>query len=420
MPDITFWPIFPPPPLPFPLPNARQDRALEHQRALKRRHRKEAEERAEELQRLLRLSASDEAFSASASFRSQASEGPERSPWATRGRVHSTSSAMDVVNEDPEHAEMAAMLTEEAAYVSSPEPRSRSSSNAAATRRSPQPVHDGDLLSEGLLSPVASSSMLAEASTAAAAPRMLPKHQRSASALGSLGRQTSSPVAGVASLHAEFASQGSTMRSASAGLRPRPGSTITVSSKKLQLIEDPILEMLHVLHKLMFVCEQPATLKVTPARHVLLRFKQTLFGVSATGDTDFGLAGEDMKMHLKRLSTGADVVATGVDFGPAALNVRQSIIEEKGPESQQVAARRRRHREHSAADDDDEYGDGHALTYRQLRMALEHELNELGYYGNRSADGYSSGGESGMEGDTGSGNGGGGGGGSGGGNGAAI
>jgi hypothetical protein len=295
---------------------------------------------------------------------------------------------MGVVNEDCElmGMELADMLADGSGLAASPEARSRSGSNAAAARRrSPvPPLGDGDLLSEGLPSPSV-HSMLAEASMPAPAPTLHVddggqpggRHVRSMSALASIGRHAPSPASSMLTSHC----------SPSATLRPRPGSgansTITVSTKKLQEIEDPILGMLHVLHKLMFVCEQPPTLKVTPARHVLRRFKQTLFGVNAAGDGDFGLAGEGMKLHLKRLAAGADVVATGIDFGPAALNVRQSIVEEKSMLTEQAAARRRRHREHSAADDDEEYGDAHALTYRQLRMALEHELGELGYYGGR-------------------------------------
>jgi NIMA (never in mitosis gene a)-related kinase len=78
----------------------------------------------------------------------------------------------------------------------------------------------------------------------------------------------------------------------------RPNSantpTLTISQRRVRQISDPILQMLHQLHKILYITQLPPTLKPHKKRRMIERFKRALF---APQSTTFNL-----KSELKKVS----------------------------------------------------------------------------------------------------------------------
>lgn len=392
----------------------RQDRLIDRERALKRKYRREAEERADALQRLLRAAQADNA------------DPPLLFPSRGNSLRHRAQSAglpsdasMGVLLEEQELLGAQSMLEEEAL-------RTSMEAASAAVRDSPSPDLDdtGGARSSAVAVAVSAAVTAASAASAgaAAAGASMASHGGEAAAAANghgsraaldttlssdAGYQTMRPRSYVGpedsvvplappgspgrSTHVRSRSAMSTSewagaRSPSASLRQRPGSstlsTITVSAAKLQEIDDPILAMLHVLHKLMFVCDQPLTLAANPRRHLLRRFKQALFAPQS--------AGEAMKSQLKRLAAGAAQAIENVDFGPAAAEVRRQLAEERMEATAGSSTRGRSRWRRGDMEDEEDVLETHALTYRQLRDVLEDELLQLDYYTSHNGAGMGS------------------------------
>ncbi len=54
-------------------------------------------------------------------------------------------------------------------------------------------------------------------------------------------------------------------------------ATLTISKRKLHQISDPIMQMLHILHKIIYICQLPPTLCHNSRRRVIERYKRALF-----------------------------------------------------------------------------------------------------------------------------------------------
>lgn len=105
--------------------------------------------------------------------------------------------------------------------------------------------------------------------------------------------------------------------------RPRLGNTLTISSSRVRQISDPIMHMLHILHKIIFItqvgsfkpplavgpksgsasdlplhpCQLPPALGNDPARQVIETYKRALFSPRSNS--------LNLKSELKRFMTGA-------------------------------------------------------------------------------------------------------------------
>ena len=71
-------------------------------------------------------------------------------------------------------------------------------------------------------------------------------------------------------------------------------ATLTISPRKVRQISDPVLKMLHIIHKIIFICQLPPTLSPNPRRRVIERFKKALFSIQSTS--------VNLKSELKKVS----------------------------------------------------------------------------------------------------------------------
>jgi hypothetical protein len=156
----------------------------------------------------------------------------------------------------------------------------------------------------------------------------------------------------------------------------RPGSgmvkSILIPARELRPLQDPMAELLQPLHKLMFVCRQPASGKASAARHVLTVFQRHLFAQ----DT------RRLKSQLQLLAAAQDV-PVGLDFGPAAYMLQQELSGTSAGAStalgQGGSGSGPRESEDALAEDP-LLVNRHGLSYQQLRQAMERECLRLGYY----------------------------------------
>lgn len=83
--------------------------------------------------------------------------------------------------------------------------------------------------------------------------------------------------------------------------------TLTISNRRVRQISDPITQMLHTLHKIIYISQLPPTLNPNPKRRIIERFKRALFGPQSSS---FNLKGE-----LHKLNTGSREIID-LNFGP--------------------------------------------------------------------------------------------------------
>lgn len=72
-------------------------------------------------------------------------------------------------------------------------------------------------------------------------------------------------------------------------------ATLTISNRRVRQISDPITQMLHTLHKIIYISQLPPTLNPNPKRRIIERFKRALFGPQSSS---FNLKGELHKVKL--------------------------------------------------------------------------------------------------------------------------
>ena len=54
-------------------------------------------------------------------------------------------------------------------------------------------------------------------------------------------------------------------------------ATLTISKRKVNQLSDPILQMLHMVHKIIYICQLPPTLCPNSRRRMIERYKRVLF-----------------------------------------------------------------------------------------------------------------------------------------------
>ncbi|XP_077978280.1 serine/threonine-protein kinase Nek10-like [Glandiceps talaboti] len=146
-------------------------------------------------------------------------------------------------------------------------------------------------------------------------------------------------------------------RRQSSQLKNRPPSaaaTLTISPRKVRQINDPIMQMLNQLHKIIFVTQLPPTLAQNPRRRVIERFKRALF---AQQSSSFNL-----KTELKKLMIGSrELIDLNFGSGDTTNLLKHGNLEE----------------EKTGIDSSDcDVG----ITYEQMQSIIESVLTDSGYY----------------------------------------
>ncbi|KAK2152164.1 hypothetical protein LSH36_338g04058 [Paralvinella palmiformis] len=134
-------------------------------------------------------------------------------------------------------------------------------------------------------------------------------------------------------------------------VRSRPSSattpTLAFSQRKVREINDPILQILHQLHKIIYITQLPPTLSPNPRRRIIGRYKRLLTGSRDAIDVDFG----------------------NIELLPTSSKSESSLVQrEKITPTEQNA------------DDYMESGNGVCLTYDEMQNVIERVLVETGYY----------------------------------------
>jgi len=71
--------------------------------------------------------------------------------------------------------------------------------------------------------------------------------------------------------------------------------TLAFSQRKVREINDPILQILHQLHKIIYITQLPPTLSPNPRRRIIGRYKRVLF---APGSSSLNLKNEMKKVCI--------------------------------------------------------------------------------------------------------------------------
>ncbi|XP_071485306.1 serine/threonine-protein kinase Nek10-like [Diadema antillarum] len=158
-------------------------------------------------------------------------------------------------------------------------------------------------------------------------------------------------------------------RQTSANQRIRPPSaaaTLTISPRKVRQISDPVLKILHLIHKLIFICQLPPTLSPNPRRKVIERFKRALFAPQSSS--------VNLKSELKKVILGSrELIDINLGVGEASHLLRQATQEEA---LYQVTGEKPASVYLPVDPHDTDIG----ITYEQMQNFIESVLAESGYY----------------------------------------
>ncbi|XP_021370218.1 serine/threonine-protein kinase Nek10-like isoform X3 [Mizuhopecten yessoensis] len=152
----------------------------------------------------------------------------------------------------------------------------------------------------------------------------------------------------------------------------RPNSantpTLTISQRRVRQISDPILQMLHQLHKIIYISQLPPTLCPDAKRRRIERYKRALF---ATHSTTFNL-----KSELKKLMSGSREI---IDFnlGPSDSKRTGSAGSTKSLETETGNGNITERLTSNQWEADPKDG---GITYEQLQNMIESTLLSCGYY----------------------------------------
>ncbi|KAL3832242.1 hypothetical protein ACJMK2_023902 [Sinanodonta woodiana] len=141
-------------------------------------------------------------------------------------------------------------------------------------------------------------------------------------------------------------------------------ATLTISQRRVRQIIDPILQMLHQLHKIIYISQLPPTLNLNPLRRVIEKFKRALF---APQSTSFNL-----KSELKKLMMGSQDMID-LNLGPVENRLRGYT----GSETDLFAGFNADRLVTTPYDPD--FKDV-GITYEQMQSMIESVLVESGYY----------------------------------------
>lgn len=144
--------------------------------------------------------------------------------------------------------------------------------------------------------------------------------------------------------------------------KPRPPSaaaTLSISPRKVRQINDPILQILNQLHKIIFITQLPPTLTSNANRRIVEKFKRALFS-QQTGSFN-------LKSEIKKVLEGSKEIID-LSFGfdqPTYLSFQNTTNSQASPMQAEVV-------------EGDTHGAG--ITYEQMQAIVESVLMESGYY----------------------------------------
>ncbi|XP_078571956.1 serine/threonine-protein kinase Nek10-like isoform X1 [Branchiostoma floridae x Branchiostoma japonicum] len=190
--------------------------------------------------------------------------------------------------------------------------------------------------------------------------RVLLQHQTSTSSTSSDGngeRRTQSSTLEL--MRRRLSSNKGRPNSASAG-----AAMLTISPRKVRQIKDPIQEMLHQLHKIIYISQLPPTLTHNPRRRVVEKFMRALFSPQSSSF--------NLKSELKKLLTGSRDL---IDLNFAPWTARQATAEEAA-----IAAAADRPAFTSVNSVEEGNISDFGITYEQMQNIIESVLTESGYY----------------------------------------
>ncbi|XP_078702991.1 serine/threonine-protein kinase Nek10-like isoform X3 [Branchiostoma floridae x Branchiostoma belcheri] len=191
--------------------------------------------------------------------------------------------------------------------------------------------------------------------------RVVLQHQTSTSSTSSDGnggeRRTQSSTLEL--MRRRLSSNKGRPNSASAG-----AAMLTISPRKVRQIKDPIQEMLHQLHKIIYISQLPPTLTHNPRRRVVEKFMRALFSPQSSSF--------NLKSELKKLLTGSRDL---IDLNFAPWTARQATAEEAA-----IAAAADRPALTSVNSVEEGNISDVGITYEQMQNIIESVLAESGYY----------------------------------------
>ncbi|XP_066301815.1 serine/threonine-protein kinase Nek10-like [Branchiostoma lanceolatum] len=190
--------------------------------------------------------------------------------------------------------------------------------------------------------------------------RVVLQHQTSTSSTSSDGngeRRTQSSTLEL--MRRRLSSNKGRPNSASAGT-----AMLTISPRKVRQIKDPIQEMLHQLHKIIYISQLPPTLTHNPRRRVVEKFMRALFSPQSSSF--------NLKSELKKLLTGSRDL---IDLNFAPWTARQATAEEAA-----IAAAADRPAFTSVNSVEEGNISDVGITYEQMQNIIESVLAESGYY----------------------------------------
>ncbi|CAI9735694.1 serine/threonine-protein kinase Nek10-like [Octopus vulgaris] len=143
-------------------------------------------------------------------------------------------------------------------------------------------------------------------------------------------------------------------------------ATVTISPSRVRQISDPILQMLHPLHKIIYITQLPPPLQPNGRRRIIEQFKRALFSPQSTSDS--------LKKELNKLLTGSQEVidlAYGLsDSGfqrPSCLTLLEpSNMDDNDP--------------NNMSGNSDLLDNRTGVTYEQMQTLIESALMDSGYY----------------------------------------
>ncbi|XP_046580410.1 serine/threonine-protein kinase Nek10-like [Haliotis rubra] len=146
--------------------------------------------------------------------------------------------------------------------------------------------------------------------------------------------------------------------------RSRSAATLAISPNRLREISDPIIQMLHQLHKIIYVTQMPPTLCPNSKRRMIEQFKRALFSPNSTS--------MNLKNELRKLLQGSrDVIDLnlGVPETPRKQKFSLSDQEMFSFSIEKLATR-------SYNPDFHDVG----ITYEQMQNMIDDTLVDCGYY----------------------------------------
>ncbi|PVD29855.1 hypothetical protein C0Q70_09112 [Pomacea canaliculata] len=138
---------------------------------------------------------------------------------------------------------------------------------------------------------------------------------------------------------------------------------LTISPNRLREISDPILQMLHQLHKIVYITQLPPTLEPNSNRFMIEQYKRALFSTKSTA--------VNLKSELRKLIQGSqeiiDLDLTLPDFYKRGQSTREQDICGFDPDKPVTG------------DYDPDYKDV-GITYEHMQSVIEDTLVQCGYY----------------------------------------